>query len=146
MKIKLKAALVAVCAPAILALASAPAHALPGWDLTHTQADIAGTWARGEFWKGSDGRWYIDGDVRDTLSDGKGAALRLVALYNDGGSRPEKVWNQLGHGKDKHFAFNFAGNMKSIYLQECQLVVKDPVRKIVDYGECASVHFIARDL
>ncbi|MGG8406516.1 hypothetical protein ACM614_07735 [Streptomyces sp. 12297] len=134
-----------MCAPAILALASAPAHALPGWDLTHTDADIAGTWARGEFWKGSNGRWYIDGNVKDTMSDGKGAALRLVALYNDGGSRPESVKNTSGYGKDEHFAFNFAGNMTSIYLQECQLV-KDPVDKSIDFGECASVHFIARNL
>lgn len=137
MKTNTKYILALVAAPAILALATAPAHAASDtYDLTRTAGDISGAWARGTIWQTSDGRWHLNGQLMDTVSDGKGAALKIWAHYADDGVRPEHVWNTLGHDKDVPIGeYNFASSLRYFEFQEC-LLVKDSNGNI-GYGSCA---------
>jgi hypothetical protein len=138
MKVSIKYVLALMAAPAILALATAPAHAaVSTWDLTRSTGDISGAWARGTYWETSDNRWHLKGELMDTVSDNKGAALRLWAHYTDDGVRPEEVWNTKGHDKDVPIGeYNFASNLDYIDFQECLLVRKADGSIVI--GTCAS--------
>ncbi|MEW2121501.1 hypothetical protein AB0945_41490 [Streptomyces sp. NPDC005474] len=125
MKFKGRIALALAAVPAMLALATAPASAAGGhYDLTGKEGDIAGAWARGDYWQASDGRWHLNGWLKDTgNNDGKGAAFRLKATYADGGTRYEEVWNTHGYGAEVQIGeFNFASSLRGLQLQECILV------------------------
>ncbi|WP_327318397.1 hypothetical protein [Streptomyces sp. NBC_01235] len=114
---------IAAAAAGLIISFSGSAHAATGYDLTPTTGDIGGAWAHGSFWKGSDGRWNLDGQLKDTASDGKGAAFKIKAVYADGGVRYEEVWNTLGAGQSVPIgAYNFASSLRYWELQECILV------------------------
>lgn len=123
MNLKTKAALTLAAIPAALLLTVGPAAAGAGYDVTHTGGDIAGAWARGNIWTTSDGRVHLDGKLKDTSSaDKKGAALRIHAVYADGGTRDEEVWNTNGAGAEVNIgAYSFASSVRRIQLKECQL-------------------------
>ncbi|MFF3215489.1 hypothetical protein ACFYYB_33255 [Streptomyces sp. NPDC002886] len=123
MKSRIKYALALAVAPAILALVAGPAQAAGGtYDVTHTGGDIAGAWAHGTFWKTSDGRWHLNGELKDTASDGKGAALKIVAIYADNGTRYEEVKNANSSGSVVPIGeYNFASSLRYIQLQECTM-------------------------
>jgi len=128
MKPKIKFALALAAVPAMLALASGPASAADPsgghWDLTGVGGDIAGAWAKGDWWQASDGRWHLSGTLKDTgNNDGMGAAFRLHAVYADGGTRDEEVWNTAGYGTTVPIGeYNFAASVRRFELQECLLL------------------------
>ncbi|WP_327302232.1 hypothetical protein OG730_00730 [Streptomyces sp. NBC_01298] len=123
MKTRIKCALGLVVVPAIVALVAGPAQAAGGtYDVTHSSGDIAGAWAHGTFWKTSDGRWHLNGELKDTASDGKGAALKIVAIYADNGTRYEEVKNANGNQAVVNIGeYNFASSLRYIQLQECTM-------------------------
>ncbi|MFF5447163.1 hypothetical protein [Streptomyces sp. NPDC012888] len=125
-------------AAAVLLLGAGPAHAADTgrWDLTNQYSgDLKGVWAHGSLWQTPDRRYHLNGEVKDTLGDGKGAALRIDAYYNDGGHRPEVVMNMLGSGKVVTFDFNFASNVDFFVLKECFLVRNSSGAIVM--GDCA---------
>jgi hypothetical protein len=136
MRFKTRIALALAAVPAMLALATAPASAA-GWhyDLTGEEGDIAGAWARGDIWQASDGRWHLNGWLKDTgNNDGKGAAFRIEARYADGGERHEEVWNTNGYSAEVQIGeFNFASSLRALYLQECILVREASGNIVVGY-------------
>uniref|UniRef100_A0AAU2JWE6 Ricin B lectin domain-containing protein n=1 Tax=Streptomyces sp. NBC_00049 TaxID=2903617 RepID=A0AAU2JWE6_9ACTN len=122
MKLKTKAALTLAAIPAAVLLAAAPASAIGGYDVTGSGGDIGGAWAHGTTWRTSDGRVHLNGELKDTAGDGKGAALMIHAVYADGGTRDEQVWNTQGNQKVVGIGeYNFASSVRRIELKECLL-------------------------
>ncbi|WP_199546626.1 hypothetical protein [Streptomyces sp. N35] len=127
--------------PAVLALSISPAQAADTgrWDITGNNGDLKGVWAHGNLWQNPERRFHLYGEVKDTVGDGKGAALKIDAYYKDGGHRPEVVTNTLGAGKVVTFDYNFASNVDFFLMRECFMVRNewgDPV-----LGECAAPAF-----
>ncbi|MDX3129799.1 hypothetical protein PV367_08310 [Streptomyces europaeiscabiei] len=115
---------IAAAAAGLIISFAGSAHAAQGYDLTPTTGDIGGAWAHGSWWQSSDGRYHLNGELKDTGdNDGKGAAFKIKAVYADGGVRYEEVWNTRGFGKTVPIGeYNFASSLRYWELQECILV------------------------
>jgi hypothetical protein len=120
------AALTAVAATTFgaVAIAPTPARAATSWSLSNTPGDAYGVWGYGTWWW-SGGRLYLEVNVKDTIANGLGAGVGLIAEYNDGGKRPEVVHNGLGAGTTVTQVFSFAGNVIKITGSECASNITD---------------------
>ncbi|MGW8569773.1 hypothetical protein [Streptomyces niveus] len=96
------------------------AHAALGsWNLEGSGAGVVGAHAWGSLSRGSDGRFYMAANIKDTEPDGHGARLEVTAYYNDGWSSRYENLNATGNQATNSFTWNFAPDLYYIDAREC---------------------------
>ncbi|MEU0071556.1 hypothetical protein ABZ027_18705 [Streptomyces sp. NPDC006332] len=96
------------------------AHAaLVSWDLEGTGSGVVGAHAWGSLSLGSDGRYYLTANIKDTAADGHGARLEVMAYYNDGWDSRYENLNATGNQATNSYTWNFASDMDYVDAREC---------------------------
>ncbi|MFJ4774008.1 hypothetical protein ACIP88_33700 [Streptomyces uncialis] len=96
------------------------AHAALGpWNLEGTGAGVAGAHAWGTLTLGTNGRYYLAANIKDTAADGHGARLEVMAYYNDGWSDRYENLNATGNQATNSFTWNYAPDLNYIDAREC---------------------------